>query len=306
MKKKLISSVLACAFCLAALPVGAVAAQVDHASFKDGLAAGDPVLYISGSADWEDFTANSDQVRADQRVQLTADIDCGGAQYQAMTFLGDFDGGNHKISNVEFTASNGNAGMFATLGIDQVIANFTLENVTVNQPSAAYAGAVVGYMYVPNETPRERSIIQNVQVTGGKVAGRTAGGIAGYMFSSMIRYCSTRNTEISGLINAGGIAGIAYGTVDSCYSVANPGALLDKGGIVGKLLETGVVTDCWYTSDKDIGRSVDAGAATNNRQVSSTTSAGELENWATDWSIWVFGDGFSTVFDTENVTYFFD
>lgn len=288
MKKKLISSVLACAFCLAALPVGAMAAEADYASFEEGLAEKAPILYISDKADWDAFVTNSAQVSADQRVQLTASLDLEGASYQAIQFEGDFDGGNNTISNAKFTANGKYAGMFSELGATQKIANLNLDNISATgSVLSSYVGVLAGWVYGVNETPRENCLIQNVHVTNSSVSGYTSGGLVGYSFASMIRYCSVEDTTVSGLANGGGIVGLTYGDIVSCYTnnVAPSGLQTrGRGGIAGKLLESGSITDCWYTYEAIYGEEQLPGEVDGNFYLNKESDVKVQYLGARDWA----------------------
>ena len=118
-----------------------------------------------------------------------------------------------------------------------------------------YSGILAGQVSGNNEVSRENCLVQNVHVIGGSVNGRTAAAVAGYSFGSTIRYCSSEGTSVSGLANGAGIVGLTYGTIDTCYSTVDPFGLQSRGrgGIAGKLLESGSIINCWYTYDQAYG-----------------------------------------------------
>lgn len=227
-------------------------------SFATDFANNEPVLTIRNSTDWTSFISLASQISSSQRVVLDTNINCGGASYSPIIFAGDFDGGNHMIMNATFTASNGNSGMFHTIGAGQKICNLTLRNITA-QNAGTYAGILAGAV---SGTEGNHALIQNVHVVGGSVSGRSAGGIAGFIFWADVKYCSSTGTTISGIANGGGIGGISYGFISQSYSTTSPTALTilrgTAGGITGKNLEGGSITSCWCTFDQIAGRNTDA------------------------------------------------
>lgn len=226
-------------------------------SFAQAFAAQEEILTISDSTDWDSFITLANQISSNQRVVLACDIDCNDATYTTLTFAGDFDGGNHTISNATFTASSGNSGMFHTIGAGQKICNLTLSNITA-QYAGTYAGVLAGAV---SGTEGNRALIQNVHVVNGSVSGRSAGGLAGFIFWTDVKYCSSTGTTISGTVNGGGLGGISYGSISQSCSDTAPTALPllgTTGGIVAKNLETGSITSCWCTDSRISGSSTDA------------------------------------------------
>lgn len=245
------------------------------------------VLHIGSAADFNDFVNHSTEVDPDQRVELTADINLNNASYQAIQFEGDFDGKGHTISNARFTANGSYAGMFSELGATQKIANLTLDNITVSGGTfSGYAGVLAGQVYGVNETPRLNCLVQNVHVKNSSVTGYTVGGLVGFSFASTIRYCSVDNTSVTGLANGGGITGLTYGDIDTCYTDNLSVFALQsrgRGGITGKLLESGKITDCWFTYDQAYGEN-DRGTMTGelflDRDQSVSAQLIAARNWA--------------------------
>ena len=246
------------------------------------------ILHIGSPEDFNDFVSHSTDVDPDQTVVLTTSIDLNNASYQAIQFEGNFDGQGNTISNVKFTSRGNYAGMFSELGATQKIANLNLNNVTVTGGIfSGYAGILAGQVYGVNETPRENCLIQNVHVTGGSVSGYTCGGLVGYSFASMIRYCSVDGTSVSSLANGGGIAGLTYGDIISCYANnVEPFALQNRGrgGIVGKLLESGSIADCWYTYEEIYGEDQLPGEIGDNFRLNRTLSVNEQLTAASMWA----------------------
>lgn len=270
-------------------------------SFAAAFERGDAVLPISTPEDWESFISLASQVGPDQRVELETNIDCGGATYTSLTFAGDFDGGGNTISNATFTAVDGNAGMFKTIGPDQKVCNLVLSNVTASY-AGTYAGVLAGAI---SGTEGHNALIQNVQVRGGSASGRSAGGLAGYIFFADVKYCSSTGTEISGMANGGGIGGISYGQIYDCYSTCEPTALPflgTSGGIAGKNLEGGTVNHCWCTENKAVGQTTSATESSNFEGVNGNTMITDFTSRGFTPPYWQPAPGMGTTF-TDEVTY---
>lgn len=264
-------------------------------SFAAAFERGDAVLPISTPEDWESFISLASQVGPDQRVELETNIDCGGATYTSLTFAGDFDGGGNTISNATFTAVDGNAGMFKTIGPDQKVCNLVLSNVAASY-AGTYAGVLAGAI---SGTEGHNALIQNVQVRGGSASGRSAGGIAGYIFFADVKYCSSTGTEISGMANGGGIGGISYGQIYDCYSTCAPTALPflgTSGGIAGKNLEGGTVNHCWCTENKAVGQTTSATESSNFEGVNGNTMITEFTSRGFTPPYWQPAPGTGTTF----------
>ncbi len=265
------------------------------------------VLRIGSPADFSDFVNHSTEVDPDQLVVLTTNISLNNASYQAIQFEGNFDGRGNTISNVRFTANDdGYAGMFSELGATQKIANLNLDNVTVTGGTfSGYAGVLAGQVYGVNETPRLNCLVQNVHVTNSSVTGYTSGGLVGFSFACTLRYCSVEDTSVTGLANGGGITGLTYADIIACYSTVSPFGLQarGRGGIAGKLLESGKIQDCWCSYSAVYG-SIDNGTATNNIMTSADEYA--WEDWADALTenVWVV-NGQSANFIPNSIFYTF-
>ncbi|MGM9607105.1 MAG: InlB B-repeat-containing protein, partial [Oscillospiraceae bacterium] len=193
-------------------------------TFAQDFANEETTLTIKTDEDWASFISLASQISSTQLVVLDKDIDCGGATYTTLTFAGNFNGKNHIISNATFSAVDGYSGMFKTIGPDQKVCNLVLNNVTAKYAST-YSGILAGSI---SGTEGHNALVQNVQVWGGTASGRSAGGIAGFIFFADVKYCGSYNTTITGVANGGGIGGISYGFITQCYSVSNPTALLSS------------------------------------------------------------------------------
>lgn len=223
-------------------------------SFEEQIKGDSPILTINNLNDFNVFASQASEISADRRVQLGADINCSSNTYTAIQFTGDFDGQNHTISNAVFEPNGSNAGMLASIGEGQIIANLKMSNITVNY--ATNAGVLAGSISArTGDTPTaNRPLIQNIQISDCSVSGQNSGGLVGYTFISIIQYCSVSNTTVSGFVNAGGIAAQSYSNINNCYTVGVNLSAFFKGGIVGVIPEAGSVSYCWTTYDTIIGR----------------------------------------------------
>lgn len=256
-------------------------------SFADQVVSDAMILTISNLTDFEAFMELAGDIKAGRLVRLTADIDCDGKTYTAITgFKENFDGNNKTISNATFKAVDGYSGMFKTIGADQKICNLILENVTAKY-AGTYSGILVGSV---SGTEGHNALIQNVQVYGGTASGRSAGGIAGFIFFTDVKYCAVYGTTITGIANGGGIGGISYGFITQSCSDTRPTALTIKGigGIAGKNLEGGTITNSWCTYDSVVGTSTLASESNVLPKVDEKTSLGGI---GLDTTKWVFMDG---------------
>ena len=282
-------------------------------TFYDLLTGGETAV-IKTDSDWDIFVQYASEVDPGQLIILEKDIDCDDASYPALTFAGNFDGGNHSISNVTFEPvdhpSTGEevAGMFATLGHGQIVANLALRNVTVEY-SANYAGALVG---MADGSSPDRALVQNVQVRNSSVSGRSAGGVAGFIRNADVVYCSSRDTTITGVANGGGIVGLSNGKVEYSYSTTTPTALPEflrgsAGGVVGKNVRGAFTEYCWSTM-KVVGTKGTGTEAAGNDicafdNVSESTTIRDFTRKGFTQDCWVRAAGTATDFNTSVVTY---
>lgn len=278
-------------------------------SFDDALEAGAAILPITTAEDFDAFAAKASDVTENQRVVLQSDLDLNGETYIAITgFKGDFDGQNYTISNAAFTKVGENAGMFATLGAGQVVANLNLDNITVDESSATYAGTLVGSAGGVESGGSGQVTIQNVHITNCDVHGRSAGGIAGFIIWTDVKYCSVQSGTVAGSANGGGIAGISYGNITDCYAMVSPTALPffgKTGGIVGKGLESSRAEHCWTTT-KVYGQLLDGGVAVEClAYVDDFTYASDFEDLGFDSIIWNLQDGTDCTLNATEIVYDF-
>ena len=271
---------------------------------------------IEDQADWETFVENADKAVAGQLVILGENINCNGATYDSLTFKGNFNGNGKTISNATFRAVDSAyynstesdivcSGMFAALGAGQIVANLTLDNITA-QYASTYSAPLAG---LADGTSSQRVLIQNVQVRNSSASGRTAAGVVGFTRNTTVRFCSSRDTTITGLANGGGIVGINNAKVEYCYSTASPTALPSflggsTGGVVSKNVRGGYTEYCWATMAV-VGASDSGGTDIGALEVSATSMPSVFTAAGFTQSCWAIGIGTATDFNYSNVEFDF-
>lgn len=273
----------------------------EPATFLSKLQKGENVT-ITTMDEWNTFVQHSGDVKTGQLITLGLDVNCNNATYSALTFKGNFNGDNHTISNASFNAVDGNSGLFAVIGPGQKVCNLILDNVSAKTAST-YAGVLAGQIA---GTEGNRALVQNVQVKNSSAVGRSAAGIAGFVFFADVKYCSSRNTTITGAANGGGIAGISYGLISNCYSTCTPTALLSsgRGGIAGKNLEGGRIEVCWCKYAAVRGTSTGATEVNVVPNVTENHYADDFDSNVFSSTYWELCDGLDTQF-TDAVKYQF-
>ena len=136
------------------------------------------------------------------------------------SYTGTFDGGGHKILNLNVNTSSQYSGLFG------YIKNATVKHLTLDAPTVScssyngYAGGVAAYM--------QNSTIENCQVSGGSISctdnTSTAGGIVGsvYIYNPQAEKNVVKNCQVSGVtISAKYAGGVAGTTADKNSRIEN-------------------------------------------------------------------------------------
>ena len=154
-------------------------------------------------------------------------------------FQGTFDGGGHQIANL--TISNG--GQYGGLFGYTEGAVIKSCNVTGEVNGYNCTGGIVGYA-------NNNTHILNCSFQGNvKGKGEGRGGIVGYMSGGgEVSGCFVTGT-VTGDREVGGIAGSGVGTIKNCYALANVTATgVNAGGIAGKAYGV-TIENCYYSGE---------------------------------------------------------
>ena len=227
-------------------------------------------------------------VMADNQViyfKMIHDVDMTGINWESLNNSGsfskgiNFDGDNHKISNLTVGSSNAYPSLFGVLNGSAKDIEF--DNATITG-GANCAGVLAGYIGSSTASVSGTCsgiIVNNSTVTGSKrglggLAGMVSklsapitncsvnnttvtstadrvGGLAGQTEKLMsIKNCSANNVTIKGTINIGGLIGVGYGDAMNCTSSGSisstnttSNADIALGGLIG-YFENGTVSKC--------------------------------------------------------------
>ena len=191
---------------------------------------------------------NSGEAYANTYFKQTADIDLNNETNwtpigtmlveEGRPFQGTFDGGGHQITKLKITGGS-YAGLFGyTEGA--VIKSC---NVTGEVNGYNCTGGIVGYADANTK-------ILNCSFQGNvKGKGEERGGIVGYMSGGgEVSGCFVTGT-VTGDREVGGIAGTGVGTIKNCYALANVTATgVNAGGIAGKAYGV-TIENCYYSGE---------------------------------------------------------
>lgn len=172
-----------------------------------------------------------------QDVYLTQDITPIGTKDNP--FKGTFEGNEKTIYNLSYTSSDDAQyiGLFGYIdGADAVVENFTIENVTINNESGKYIGAVVGNL--AKGTVKDIVITGKVDINAPK--GYYIGGFIGRTGGSTIENLNMNVTDTESIILGGnyvaGIVGLnSLGVAEMSILKSNVSVsgLSYAGGIIG-------------------------------------------------------------------------
>ena len=192
-------------------------------------------------------TANSGITYEGKYFKQTADIDLKNEEWtpigtmlvkEGRPFQGTFDGGGHQITKLKITGGS-YAGLFGyTEGAVIKSCNVTGEINGYNQ-----TGGIVGYA-------NNNTHILNCSFQGNVEGdGEERGGIVGHTsIGCDVSGCFVTGT-VTGDREVGGIAGSGVGTIKNCYALANVTATgVNAGGIAGKAYGV-TIENCYYSGE---------------------------------------------------------
>lgn len=158
--------------------------------------------------------------------KLTADIDMTGYSWTTANFIGinfgtgnffsgTFDGDNHSIRNLSFTAASGNyVGIFGYID-SGTVKNLHLVNITINVTTATNVGTLAGTIVGSH---LENCSVNYTLTTGD--AAQFVGGLAGQAGMSILTNCSTHGTLTvgKGSKQVGGLLGWSSSNIINCQT----------------------------------------------------------------------------------------
>ena len=195
---------------------------------------------------------NSGETYTNKYFKQTADIDLKNEEWtpigtlqgeEVRPFQGTFDGDEHQITNLKISNGGQYAGLFGyTEGAVIKSCNVTGEINGYN-----HTGGIVGYA-------TDNTHILNCSFQGNVEGdGEERGGIVGYMSGGgEVSGCFVTGT-VTGDREVGGIAGTGVGTIKNCYALANVTATgvnagVNAGGIAGKAYGV-TIENCYYSGE---------------------------------------------------------
>ena len=191
---------------------------------------------------------NNGEAYANTYFKLTANIDLNNEPNwtpigtmlveEGRPFQGTFDGGGHQITNLKI-GKREYGGLFGNVW-GATIQNC---NVTGEVNGYNYSGGIVGYA-------NDNTHILNCSFQGNVEGdGEERGGIVGHTSSGCeVSGCFVTGT-VTGDREVGGIAGSGVGTIKNCYALANVTATgVNAGGIAGKAYGV-TIENCYYSGE---------------------------------------------------------
>lgn len=203
-----------------------------------------PVITISTPGDFAALAKNCvyDSYSRGMQVTLLNDIDMSGTEFEPMKiFCGTFEGGGHRITNIDLNFDGSAKGLCFELGEGGEIRNLNIsgkvkaKKVTDGAASISdVIGSVVKNAGISTDIINENSI----SVLGG-IVGKNQGRVINCSFDG----------EIEGGAIVGGIVGQneENGYIEACYNVSSVLGNKDTGGVVGKNYG-------WVKSSKNSGK----------------------------------------------------
>ena len=235
-----------------------------------------------------------------KKVILAADIDL--FQINSWTpissnntpFCGEFDGGDHTISNLKIEEADNWSGLFSAVGDGGNIHDITIENPKiVGATGKSCIGALSGGTTGSNGT----AIIENCKVNSNDseayfISGTTShiGGLLGVVTCGTVKNCYS-NIKVVGGANAGGLAGLVRNaTISNCQAHGEIDGLTNQSSYIGGLIGSVEATDSHSVT-------IQSNIATGNfSQVSSTGNKGDVKvNGALIGGIGVKNSGTATI-----------
>lgn len=185
---------------------------------------------------------------------LTADIDLGSYDWtpigsQSVSFSGNLDGQNHKITGLYLYSTTGATyqGLFGSTGSSTTISNLTVEGSIYSTSPDSVSQARIGGVSGNASGTTFTNVHANVDITIDRVKGTWAnvGGLAG--MGGQFTNCSNSG-DISAYQSVGGIAGSGATSITGCFNSGNISGYQKLGGITGTN-SYGAIIACYNTGD---------------------------------------------------------
>lgn len=244
------------------------AAMAAHPALSGGDGTFDTPYQI---ATQEDLVALSDYANNESDGSLfyyvlTADIDMNGIEFEPINnykypldgYKVNFDGNNHKISNLTIAKGNNYCGLFGRVNGNHLsVQNLTIENINIDvetDENMVYVGGIVAYFGNPSQSGS--SSISNCKVLGEIVMNNyiqsCVGGIVGYGKNIDITNCKNyanigigsgipfgnQDNGVGGIIGKATVPSISGTThlITQCANFGNVTGPMNVGGIAGYTL----------------------------------------------------------------------
>jgi hypothetical protein len=206
------------------------------------------------------------------KFRLTRDLDLGDEPDFYIPYLaGDFDGNNHKISNLSLTADFvSSVGLFGCLASGGMIAHVSLENVDI--AGLDVVGGLVGQDY--------EGTVTDCYATGSVAGQKNTGGLVGFVIRGTVTG-SYFSGNVAGDSCVGGLVGDKYlGTVNNSFAAATVTGDDGVGGLVG-CGTGGTVSNSYATGSvngsSSVGRLIGGGSDTVSKSYSMGSVTGDSD-----------------------------
>ena len=159
---------------------------------------------------------------------------------EILSFWGDFDGDNYKISNLYINRPNTDrVGLFGGTH-ESLIKNTIIENFVITGKISV--GGLVGNAWASTID----NCISSGIVSGNEKVGNLIGNINGDIKNS----CSSGTVNNSGTFSGGLTGYVGNSTIDNCYSTSNVNGQSETGGLIGKVSAyNDLIINCYSTGD---------------------------------------------------------
>lgn len=310
----------------AAAAAETTAAAADGASiFASGAGTADDPYLIADATELGAFrdSVNAGTTYAGKVIELSADVDIGGAQWMPIgaatrsgsgitaastPFEGTFNGAGHAISGLTITQTGTQTrnpddaiGFFGAV-MGGTVEDLIIKDANVRCTSSELAGITVGLL-------GDGGTVKDVQTSGSLVAKCGCGGIVGRLCArGTIIDCANAAdiTATGGTGNCGGIVGAAYYApedvdmqITDCANAGTVTGVNDTGGIVGLCCaevsgctNTGAVTGSGYAVGGIAGEVKNRGGITHCTNEADVANASTASPYGTGGIVgWVRYDG---------------